>query len=131
LLGIAERGEVAVAIVSEQKSLSREQFDAGRLIKHLATNGVELYEYVHGTSLTPKNWLEKAMSAMRAAADAAHQQQTRERVYESHRSKHQRGHVVGGRVYGYVNVDVTAGVDHHGRPVRSHVERLLALTLIH
>ena len=73
-----------VLVVSEQKSLGREQFDTGHLIKQLAQAGVEIFEYVHGESLTPKNWLDKAMSAIRSAADEAHREQTRERVHEAH-----------------------------------------------
>ena len=45
-----------VLVVSEQKSLGREQFETGHLIKQLAQAGVEIFEYVHGQSLTPKNW---------------------------------------------------------------------------
>jgi site-specific DNA recombinase len=33
------------------------------------------------------------------------------------------GYVTGGRVFGYRNHDVAIGVDAHGRPIRSHVER--------
>ena len=112
-----------VLVVSEQKSLGREQFDTGHLIKQLAQAGVEIFEYVHGQSLTPKNWLDKAMSAMRSAADEAHREQTRERVHEAHLAKVKKGYVVGGRVFGYRNVDIMNGTDQHGRPLRSHVER--------
>lgn len=35
----------------------------------------------------------------------------------------QRGHVVGGRCFGYRNVDVVTGTDKDGRPIRSHVTR--------
>jgi site-specific DNA recombinase len=114
-----------VLIVSEQKSLGREQFETGHLIKQLAQAGVEIFDYVHGQSLTPKNWLDKAMSAMRSAADEAHREQTSERVHEAHLAKVRRGYVVGGRVFGYRNVDIMKGADQHGRPLRSHVERVI------
>ena len=114
-----------VLIVSEQKSLGREQFETGHLIKQLVQAGVEIFEYVHGQSLTPKNWLDKAMSAMRSAADEAHREQTSERVHEAHLAKVRRGYVVGGRVFGYRNVDIMKGTDQHGRPLRSHVERVI------
>ena len=86
---------------------------------------MEIVEYVHGQSLTPKNWQDKAMSAMRLAADEAHREQTRERVHEAHLAKVRKGYVVGGRVFGYRNVDVTNGTDQHGRPLRSHVTRVI------
>ena len=114
-----------VLVVSEQKSLGREQFETGHLIKQLAQAGVEIFEYVHGQSLTPKNWQDKAMSFMRSAADEAHREQTRERVHEAHLAKVRRGYVVGGRVFGYRNEDVFNGEDPHGRPLRSHVKRVI------
>jgi DNA invertase Pin-like site-specific DNA recombinase len=80
------------------------------------------FEYVHGRSLTPKTWIDKAMSAVQAAADEAHREQTRERVHESLSAKAQRGLVTGGRCFGYRNRDVYNGVDQHGRPLRSHVD---------
>jgi DNA invertase Pin-like site-specific DNA recombinase len=80
-------------------------------------------EYVHGRSLTPKNWLDKAMSAVQAAADEAHREQSSERVHEAHVRLHQRGAATSGRVFGYTNQDGFSGTDHDGRPLRSHVER--------
>ncbi len=101
------RPPFSVLIVSEQKSLGRETLETGYLIKRLSQAGVEIVEYVHGQSLTPKNWQDKAMSAMRSAVDEAHREQTRERVHEAHLAKVRKGYVVGGRVFGYRNVDVT------------------------
>ena len=66
------RPPFGVLVVSEQKSLGREILETGYLIKRLSQAGVEIVEYVHGQSLTPKNWQDKAMSAMRSAADEAH-----------------------------------------------------------
>src|SRR5688500_12025826 len=52
-------------IVSEQKSLGRESAETPYLIKQLAKAGVEIFEYVHGQSLTPKNAMEKLLSSVR------------------------------------------------------------------
>ena len=65
------------------------------------------------------------MSAVQRLADEAHREQTSERVHESHTRSAKAGHVVGGRVFGYTNQDVFNGVDLHGRPLRSHVERVI------
>ena len=46
-------------------------------------------------------------------------------MHESHADHHKKGHVVGGRQFGYTNKDVFSGVDLHGRPLRSHVERVI------
>lgn len=98
------------------------------MIKQLAQAGVEIFEYMHGQSLTPKNYMDRMMSAIRAGTDEAHREQTSERVHEAHTRSVRAGHVVGGRVFGYRNQDVYNGTDVHGRPLRSHVERVIEPT---
>ena len=122
---LSPRAPFQLLIVSEQKSLGREQFETGYAIKRLSEAGVEIFEYLTGTSLTPKNWTEKMMSSFRAGADEAHSQQTSTRVKESHTKKAKQGHVVGGRVYGYRNEQHYNGTDAHGRPLKSHVARVV------
>jgi site-specific DNA recombinase len=125
LLAALPRPPFQRLIVSEQKSLGRESAETGFVIKRLARAGVELFEYTHGRSLTPKNWQEKALSQLQSSADEAHREQTRDRVHEAHTSKHRKGYVVGGRVFGYRNRDVHKGTDNDGRPLKSHVERVV------
>jgi len=122
---LAPKPPFHILIVSEQKSIGREASETSYVIKQLAQAGVEIFEYMHGKSLTPVTWLDKAMSAVQSAADEAHREQTSERVHESHTRSAKAGHVVGGRVFGYTNQDVFSGVDPHGRPLRSHVERVI------
>jgi site-specific DNA recombinase len=110
-------------IVSERKSIGREQFETGMIIKRLGQAGVEIFEYVHGRSLTPKNAMEKVLASVQGFADEDHREKTGERIYEALLRKTKQGYVTGGRLYGYRNVDVFDGVDQHGRPRRSHVER--------
>jgi hypothetical protein len=117
-----------VLIVSEQKSIGREAFETQYTIKRQAEAGVEVFEYVHGRSLTPKNWMDKVMSAVQAGADEAHGEQTAERMHEAHSRLARKGYVTGGRLFGYRNVDVFSGEDQHGRPLRSHVERAVEPT---
>jgi site-specific DNA recombinase len=112
-----------VLVVAEQKALGREAVETQMVIKQLGQAGVEVWGYMEKCSLTPRNWLDKAMSTLRAAADEAHREQTAMRTTEAHRQLAEKGRVTGGRVYGYRNVDVHVGVDVHGRPLRSHVER--------
>jgi site-specific DNA recombinase len=123
MLAAAARGEFRVLVVSEQKSLGREIFGVGALIKQLAENGVEVWSYMGAKSLTPEDAIGKAMFSLQAYGDEAHREATSRRNHEGATSKHARGHVVGGRVFGYRNVDVCNGTDEHGRPLRSHVDR--------
>jgi site-specific DNA recombinase len=121
------RAPFQVLIVSEQKSIGREQFETQYTIKQLAEAGVEIFEYVHGRSLTPKNAMDKVVSSVQGFSDEAHREKTAERMHEAHERLAKAGHVTGGRLFGYRNVDVFKGQDEHGRPVRSHVEREIDL----
>jgi site-specific DNA recombinase len=123
LAALKPKPPFARLIVAEQKALGRETSETLYLIKQLSQAGVEIFEYVHGKSLTPKTWVDKVMSAVQSGADEDHGVKSGERVKEAHADKARQGYVVGGRVFGYRNVDVFQGFDEHGRPKRSHVVR--------
>jgi site-specific DNA recombinase len=123
MLAAAQRGAFDMLVVSEQKSIGRESVETNFTIKRLSQAGVEVFEYVHGGSLTPKNALEKMMSAIRAGADETHREQTSERMHEAHKRLATKGYVAGGRLFGYRNVHVFSGKDSQGNPLRSHVDR--------
>jgi DNA invertase Pin-like site-specific DNA recombinase len=117
------RAPFANLIVSEQKSLGREMTETQHLIKRLALAGVEVHEYVHGKSLTPRTATDKMLSVVQSYADEDHRVKTAERMHEAHIRLAKKGHVTGGRVYGYRNRPVYSGVDGQGNPLKSHVER--------
>jgi site-specific DNA recombinase len=126
LLATLRRPQFERLIVSEQKSIGREMSERAMVIKQLTMAGVEIFEYVHGKSLTPKNAIEKMVGGLQGFADEMHREQTADRVRETHTRSMQKGYVVGGRVFGYRNQDVHSGaVDAHGRPQRSHVVRVV------
>jgi site-specific DNA recombinase len=125
LARLEPRPPFQVLVVAEQKAIGREAVETSFTIKRLALAGVEVFEYVHGTSLTPKNAMEKVVGALRGFGDETHREQTSERGHEALLRLARAGHVTGGRVFGYTNQDVFNGVDVHGRPLRSHVERVI------
>ena len=122
LMGMLPRPPFQRLIVSEQKSIGREMSETGMVIKQLAQASVEIFEYMHGRSLTPKNAMEKVVGALQGFGDETHREQTSERVHEAHARLAKAGRVVGGRVFGYRNRVVYNGVDHDDNPLRSHVE---------
>src|SRR5205823_4904856 len=91
LLAFLPRPPFQRLIVSELKSLGREMAETQMLVKQFAEAGVQIFEYVHGRSLTPKNWLEKMTSAVLSAADEAAQRQSSERVHEAFIDRSKRG----------------------------------------
>jgi site-specific DNA recombinase len=125
MMGTLPRPPFRRLIVSERKSIGREASQTAYVIKQLAESGVEIFEYGHGKSLTPRNAIDKVVSNIQGFADEAHREASSERVHEAHTRLHQAGRVVGGRVFGYRNQDVFNEVDPHGRPLRSHVERVI------
>jgi site-specific DNA recombinase len=114
-----------VLIVSEQKSIGREMSETAMTIKRLAQAGVEIFEYVHGTSLTPTTPTAKLLSSVQGFSDEDHAVKTSERVIEAHTKLFGMGRVVGGRVFGYDNRHIFKGVDASGNPLKSHTEREL------
>lgn len=123
LAALTPRPPFQVLIVSEQKSIGREMSETMYTIKQLAQAGVEIFEYVHGQSLTPKSPTAKLLSSVQGYADEDYAVKSGERTKEAHVDRVRRGHVVGGRVFGYRNRDVFHGEDLHGRPLKSHVTR--------
>jgi len=55
--------------VSEQKSIGREISETSYVIKQLAQAGVEIFEYVHGKSLTPTTSTAKLLSSVQGFSD--------------------------------------------------------------
>ncbi len=112
-----------VLIVEEQKALGRETSETQYLLKKFDMAGVDVVECMHGRSLIPQTWIDKATSSIIAATDEAHRVQSAERVTRAMHRLAKEGRVCGGRRFGYRNVDVTNGTDAHGRPLRAYVER--------
>ena len=96
-----------------------------RVREAVAEAGIEIFEYVHGKSLTPRRAIDKILSNVQGFADEAHREATSERVHEAHARLHEAGHVVGGRIFGYKNRTIYKGKDIHGRALKSHVERVI------
>ena len=67
--------------------------ETGYTIKQLAEAGIEIFEYVHGKSLTPRRAIDKILSNVQGFADEAHREATSERVHEAHTRLHEAGHV--------------------------------------
>src|SRR3989442_14029144 len=88
MMGTLPRPPFGVLVVSERKSLGREMSQTGYVIKQLAEAGVEIFEYMHGKSLTPKNAMDKFMGAAQGFADETARVESSERVHEAHTRLH-------------------------------------------
>jgi site-specific DNA recombinase len=80
--------------------------------------GVRVFFYLEDRERTFDSPTDKLLMSVTAFADELERERARQRTYDAMQRKAQAGHVTGGRVFGYDNVEVL-GAD--GK--RSHVER--------
>jgi site-specific DNA recombinase len=123
LAAVKVRTPFDVLVISELSRLGREQIETQGLLKTLSQAGVRVFLYLEDRELSVANPTDKLMNSMTSFADELEREKARQRTYDALQRKARVGHVTGGRVFGYRNVDVLAGTDVHGRPIRSHVVR--------
>jgi site-specific DNA recombinase len=112
------RAPFDILIVSEVSRLGREQLETGYAMKQLAQAGIRIVSYLEDREVLLDTPTDKfLMTAVNFAAEIE-RENAQQRQVDAMTRKARAGHVTGGRVFGYDNVEV-AGPD--GR--RSHVER--------
>lgn len=109
-------------IMSEESRLGRESIETAYALKQLIQSGVRVFFYLEDRERTLDTPTDKLMLSVTAFADELEREKARQRTADAMRRKAEAGHVTGGRVFGYRNVDVTeTGSD--GRPRRLYVTR--------
>jgi len=112
------RPSFQVLVMSEESRLGRESIETAYALKQLITADVRVFFYLEDRERTLDSPTDKIMLSLTAFADELEREKARQRVTDAMIRKAKRGHVTGGRLFGYDNVEVL-GPD--GR--RSHVER--------
>jgi site-specific DNA recombinase len=107
-----------VLVMSEESRLGREAIETAYALKQLITAGVRVFFYLEDRERTLDSPTDKIMLSLTAFADELEREKARQRTADAMVRKARAGHVTGGRVFGYDNVEV---LDHAGQ--RSHVER--------
>ena len=97
---------------------ARKSTDQSYALKQLITAGVRVFIYLEDRERTFDSPTDKLLMSVTAFADELERQKAGLRVYDAMSRKARAGHVTGGRVFGYDNLDV---LDASGQ--RSHVER--------
>ncbi|MGB7220742.1 MAG: recombinase family protein, partial [Vicinamibacterales bacterium] len=122
LNALKPRAPFEVLVVSELSRLGREQLETGYAVKQLSQAGVHIYSYLEDREVLLDTPTDKfLMSAVNFAAEIE-REKARQRTYDALARKAEAGHVTGGRVFGYQNVEIVTA---DGR--RSHVERTIAV----
>ena len=118
LNALKPRAPFEVLIVSELSRLGREQLETGYAMKQLSQAGVRVYSHLEDREVLLDTPTDKfLMSAVSFAAEIE-RDKARQRTYDAMVRKARAGHVTGGRVFGYDNVEVLGSSGE-----RSHVER--------
>jgi site-specific DNA recombinase len=95
----------------EQSRLGRSLDEVPYALKRITDAGVRVWCYLTDTEVKRERAADKFMVHAIAFVDDMHREQSRERTRDALRRKAERGHVVGGMVYGYRNVRAEGRVE--------------------
>ncbi|CAN5882234.1 hypothetical protein BH18ACI5_BH18ACI5_17230 [soil metagenome] len=107
-----------VLTMSEGSRLGREAIATANALKQIVQAGVRLFFYMEDRERTLDSPTDKIMLSLTAFADELEREKARQRTYDAMSRKARAGHVTGGRVFGYDNVEVLGSSGE-----RSHVAR--------
>ena len=113
-----KRPPFGVIVMSEESRLGREQIETSFALKTIIQHGVRVFYYLTNHERTLDSPTDKLLLSVSAFADEVEREKGRQRTRDAMERLAKAGHVTGGRVFGYDNVDVLTP---DGR--RSHVER--------
>lgn len=117
------RPQFDVLIMSEESRLGREQIETAFALKQIVTAGVRVFFWLEGRERTLDSPTDKLMLSVTSYADELERERARQRTYDAMVTKAKAGHVTGGRVFGFDNVNVFGEPDAHGQAKRLRVER--------
>src|SRR5262245_20168630 len=104
MLAAAADEKFGAVIVRDVDRLSRNDEELPGIIYSLRDSGVEVWSYSTRTRVDTRTALDRGMLSMRATFAAAEREAAQARTREAMRGKASRGHVAGGKVFGYRNV---------------------------
>jgi DNA invertase Pin-like site-specific DNA recombinase len=99
------RSPFEVLIMGEESRLGREQIGVSYALKQLSQAGVRVWVYLQNRELTLDSPTDKLLLAVTAFADEMEREKARWRTTDAMVRKAKAGHVTGGRIYGYDNVE--------------------------
>lgn len=109
--------------MSEESRLGREQIETAYALKQIITAGVRIFYYLEDRERVLESPTDKLLLSVTGFADEMEREKARQRTHDALVRKARAGHVAGGSVYGYDNVEITAPDAVTGKPKRLHVER--------
>jgi site-specific DNA recombinase len=108
-----------VLIMSEESRLGREQIKTAFALQQITEAGVRIWFYLTDDERKLDTAMDKIMGSLSGFASEIEREKAQQRTYDTMVRKARAGHVCGGRVFGYDNVDISSALP-NGK--RSHVE---------
>jgi DNA invertase Pin-like site-specific DNA recombinase len=110
--------------MSEESRLGREQIKTAYALQQLTDAGVQVWFYLSNQERKLDTAMDKIMGSLTGfASEIEREQEAQQRTYDAMMRKAKAGHVTGGSVFGYDNIDIVGTTqDAQGRAKRSHVE---------
>jgi Resolvase, N terminal domain len=100
------RAPFQVLVMSEESRLGREAIETAYALKQLVQTGVRVFFYLEDRERTLDSPTDKIMRSLTTFADELEREKARQRTYDAMQRKAKAGHVTGGRVFGYDNVEI-------------------------
>src|SRR5919112_626427 len=110
-------------IMSEESRLGREQIETAYALKQIMDAGVRVFFYLEDRERTLDSAVDKVMLSLTNFAAEIEREKTKQRTHDAMLRKAKAGHVVGGKIYGYDNVDIVGPVGQDGKAHRQYVAR--------
>ena len=112
-----------ILIMSEESRLGREQIKTAYALQQLTDAGVQVWYYLTDEERKLDTAMEKIMGSLTGFASEVEREKAQQRTYDAMKRKAKAGHVTGGSVFGYDNVEIVGPMlDAAGCAKRSHVE---------
>jgi DNA invertase Pin-like site-specific DNA recombinase len=107
LNALKPRPTFQVLVMSEESRLGREAIETAHALKQLVQAGVRVFFYLEDRERTLDSPTDKIMLSLTTFADELEREKGRQRTYDAMIRKARAGHVTGGRVFGYDQVEIT------------------------
>jgi site-specific DNA recombinase len=109
--------------MSEESRLGREQIETAYALKQITDAGVRVFFYLENRERTLDTATEKFMLSVANFAAEMEREKARQRTRDAMQRKASRGHVAGGKVYGYRNLRTSDHVEREIVPEEAGILR--------
>lgn len=128
MLNAAESRAFDVVVARDETRIGGDTYRTGIVIQDLLDHGVRLFYHFTDEEVRLDGAVEKFLVAARSFASELEREKTAQRTHEHLMTKARRGLNVGGRVYGYDNIEVKDGerrvrVEYRVNPEQAEIVR--------